>query len=157
MVALQRGDNVVRELLLRYAPSDGLLDGVRTRIEELSEQLVARARAHGVIRDDFTITDLTVLFWSLRPILDATADVAPEAWRRHVGFVLDGLRPQAATRARVPALTSAELVQAMRALRAKRFQHWNRHRPAGEPDVPTGRPGTPASRASGPPDSANQT
>jgi AcrR family transcriptional regulator len=126
MVTLQRGDRVLKELLMRYAPSEELVGEVHARIEELSEQLLERAREQGVLRADFTLADLTVLVWSLRPILDATSDIAPDAWRRHLDFVLDGLRPQAATPSRIPPLTPGQLAEAMRRLRTERFRHWNR-------------------------------
>ena len=121
MVVLQRSDRVLKELLMRYPPREGLFSETRARIEQLSEQLLARVRAEGALRADFTYADLTMLFWSLRPILDATADIAPEAWRRHLNFVLDGLRPQAATRSPVPPLTAEELAAATQCLRAERF------------------------------------
>jgi AcrR family transcriptional regulator len=121
MIALQRSDRVLKELLMRYPPREGRFGEMRARIEQLSEQLLARARAAGVLRPDFTLADLTVLFWSIRPILDATADIAPEAWRRHLSFVLDGLRPRAATGSAVPPLTAPELAAAMQCLRTQRF------------------------------------
>jgi AcrR family transcriptional regulator len=126
MVALQRGDRVLKELLMRYPPKKGLFGEMRDRIEQLSEQLLARARGQGVLRADFTFADLMVLVWSLHPILDATSDIAPEAWRRHLNFVIDGLRPGAATKSPVPPLTADELAAAMQCLRTQRFQRWNR-------------------------------
>ena len=121
MIALQRSDRILKELLMRYPPREGRFGEMRAQIEQLSERLLARARAAGALRPDFTFSDLTVLFWSIRPILDATADVAPEAWRRHLSFVLDGLRPHAATGSPVPALTTDELAGAMQCLRTQRF------------------------------------
>jgi AcrR family transcriptional regulator len=119
VVALQRRHRILRELVARQPPPPGLVGDVREELARLNERLVLRARAQGVVRDDFTVGDLTVLFWSLRPIVKATIDVAPEAWRRYLGFMLDGLRPEAATAAAAPPLSGEELGDAARALRER--------------------------------------
>jgi AcrR family transcriptional regulator len=121
MVALQREDPVFRELLMRYPSSADRFIESRQEMERLTEELIGLARRQGVLRADFTLADLTLLFWSLAPILEATADVAPEAWRRHIGFVVDGLRPEAATEAPLPSLTAEQLEAAMECLRSRRF------------------------------------
>lgn len=116
IVALQRRHRILRELVARQPPPAGLVGDVREGLTRLNEQLLGKARAQGVVRDDFTSADLTLLFWSLRPIVKATIEVAPEAWRRHLGFVLDGLRPAAATDAAAPPLSGDELARAARCL-----------------------------------------
>jgi AcrR family transcriptional regulator len=121
LVTLQRGDRVLKELLTRYPPDEPLASRLRGRIERLSERLLERAREQGLLRADFTRGDLALLVWSLGPVLEATSEVAPEAWRRHLGFVIDGLSPRAASPAPVPPLSEQELAASMRALRAARF------------------------------------
>jgi len=96
---------VIERALVGDDPSCGL--------QQLLEQMVVLQRSDRVLKE--------LLMRSLRPILDATADIAPEAWRRHLNFVLDGLRPQAATRSPVPPLTAEELAAATQCLRAERF------------------------------------
>jgi hypothetical protein len=49
--------------------------------------------------------------------MDATAGVAPDAWRRHLHLLLDGLRADAATPHAGPPLSDDELQASMRALR----------------------------------------
>jgi hypothetical protein len=56
-------------------------------------------------------------------VIDATADSAPGAWRRHLHWLLDGLRPPAATPQREPALDEQQLAEAGRCLREQRFHH----------------------------------
>jgi AcrR family transcriptional regulator len=119
VVSLQRRHRILRELVARQPPRPGLVGDVREELARLNEQLVVRARAQGVVREDFTVTDLTLLFWSLRPIVQATIEVAPEAWRRYLGFVLDGLRPVAATGAAAPPLSGEELSRAAGRLRER--------------------------------------
>jgi len=69
------------------------------------------------LRADLTFADVALVLWSLGPVMDATATVAPEAWRRHLHLVLDGLRAQAATPCAQSRLTDDDLHAAMRALR----------------------------------------
>ncbi len=121
MVALQLRDPLFKELFTTYPPDEDLVAGLRAEVGRLSEIVLSRARGAGVLRPDFTVADLALLFWSLGPILEATGEVAPRAWRRHVGFVLDGLVPAAASPAPVPPLRDDELAAAMRSLRAQRF------------------------------------
>ncbi|MFG1609113.1 TetR/AcrR family transcriptional regulator [Actinoplanes sp. NPDC049265] len=59
-------------------------------------EVIGRAQAAGALRPDFTLTDMAFVIWSLTRTITATRDAAPDAWRRHLGFVLDGLRAPAA-------------------------------------------------------------
>jgi AcrR family transcriptional regulator len=94
----------------------------RAEMRRLLERVLARAREQGALRGDYTAGDLAMLFWSLGPVLDATASIAPHAARRHLGLVLDGLRAGAATAQVDPPLTDAELAEATRSLRERRFK-----------------------------------
>ena len=51
------------------------------------------AKTHHVIRQDAAVTDLDLLFWSLRGITEATGGISTTAWRRQVAITLAGLRP----------------------------------------------------------------
>jgi AcrR family transcriptional regulator len=119
-VELRRRDPFLKELFVRYPPSEGRLADVRSEMRRLLEALIDRARREGELRADFTLPDLAALFWSLGTVLDATEQAAPDAWRRHLGFVLDGLHPDAATPAPVPAMTGEQLAASMRHLQATR-------------------------------------
>jgi len=122
IVTLRESDRALREMLVRYGLQGGRLWEIRARIETLSEELPARARRLGAIRSDFAYADLAVLLWSLGPILDATAGIAPDAWRRHVTFWLDGLTPPAPTPSPIPPLSPRELERATARLRLRRRQ-----------------------------------
>ena len=50
-----------------------------------------------------------MLFWTGGRVAEMTSFVAPELWRRYLGFVLDGLRAQSATPLPHPPLTRAQL------------------------------------------------
>jgi hypothetical protein len=119
---------------MRYPPGAGRLAGAREEMRRLFEQVLRRAREHGGLRHDFTLPDLALLFWSFAPVIDATAEVAPNAWRRHLHWVLDGLRAEAATAQGEPPLSDGELHAAMQALRDQRLGR--RHAPADKQAPP---------------------
>ncbi|GAA4672105.1 TetR/AcrR family transcriptional regulator [Frondihabitans cladoniiphilus] len=64
---------------------------IRTRMATLLDD----ARRHGRIRDDATIADVDLTFWSLRGVLEASGHDLPDAWRRQVAISVAGLRPSA--------------------------------------------------------------
>jgi AcrR family transcriptional regulator len=59
----------------------------------LITQLLADAKAHERVRDDVTNTDITVIMWSIRAILETTDELAPDAWQRHLELAIAGMRP----------------------------------------------------------------
>jgi AcrR family transcriptional regulator len=61
---------------------------MRARLRPITAELIRRAQAAGALRADFTPEDLSLVFWGT----DRVIDLAPDSWRRHLGFVLDGLR-----------------------------------------------------------------
>jgi AcrR family transcriptional regulator len=79
----------------------------------LMSSLVAKARESGELRSDFTLADVAFVIWSLTRTIEATARVAPEAWRRHLAFMLDGLRAPAARPLPVPPLTDEQVARAL--------------------------------------------
>ena len=87
---------------------------MRERIQPLLRKVVERAQAQGALRPDFTAEDLSLVFWAVGRVIQTTADIAPEQWRRHLGFLLDGLRASAASPLPVPALTRRQLARAAR-------------------------------------------
>ena len=126
-LGLQAGDRLLKDVLLRHPPSAGRLASARDKLRGLFEQVLERAREQGTLRGDFTSSDLALLFWSFAPLIDATAEVAPSAWRRHLHLLLDGLRAGATTPPADRPLSAEELQAAMLALREQRL---GRRRPA---------------------------
>jgi AcrR family transcriptional regulator len=55
--------------------------------------LLADAKAHGLIRDEVTDTDITVMLWGLRGIIETTSGADGSAWERHLAILIAGLRP----------------------------------------------------------------
>jgi AcrR family transcriptional regulator len=60
---------------------------------DLIAGLLSDAQAHGRIRSDATTTDISLVMWSMRGVLETTRTNAPEAWRRHLDLLIAGLRP----------------------------------------------------------------
>jgi AcrR family transcriptional regulator len=56
----------------------------------LEDQLIARARTAGVVREDLTATDMPALFCALASVVQA----GDRNWRRYLDLLLDGLRPR---------------------------------------------------------------
>jgi AcrR family transcriptional regulator len=121
ILELQRGDRVLKEVFVRYPPDESNLSESRRRIHDRFEQVIDRAHAEGALRADFTLPDLAMLLWSFAPVIDATEQAAPEVWRRHLHWTLDGLRPAAATPQAEPPLDDDQLHEAMRCLRRQRL------------------------------------
>jgi AcrR family transcriptional regulator len=117
----QSGDRVLKQVFLSHPHGEGALDESRRRMRELFARALDRAHAEGVVRADFGPADLTIALWSFGPVVDATEAVAPGAWRRHLHWLLDGIRAGAATPQDVPPLDEARLAEATARLRELRF------------------------------------
>jgi AcrR family transcriptional regulator len=77
-----------------------------------AEQIISRAHDSGQLRSDFQLADLVSLTWAISEVIRESATYAPQAWRRHLAFFLDGLRAPAAHPISVPPLTPAQLAEA---------------------------------------------
>ena len=85
---------------------------MRARMRSLLAKLIARAQAEGTLRPDFTPQDATLVFWACDRTIELVGGVAPDAWRRQLSFILDGLRAERVTAVDVPSLTARQLAQA---------------------------------------------
>jgi AcrR family transcriptional regulator len=82
---------------------------VRGQIEVATRALLARAQSVGAVRHELVYEDVTVLFWSLRGVIEATSSVSTEAWLRHLDLLLSSLAPSDQPLAHPP--LTAEQVQ----------------------------------------------
>ncbi len=76
----------------------GNLPGTDPRREELwtmVRKLLERAQEAGTVREDLTLTDVYLTVLALRGLVEDTAAIAPEAWRRFLEVQLAGFRPAA--------------------------------------------------------------
>jgi AcrR family transcriptional regulator len=60
---------------------------------QLIAGLLADAQAHGRVRLDLKSTDISLVMWSIRGVLETTGANAPEAWQRHLDLLVAGMRP----------------------------------------------------------------
>jgi len=108
----------LRSVFLRLPASQGIAER-RKLMGPLLDRLAERARKQGAVRDDLTVGDVSMAMWSFAPIFEATSEVAPQAWRRHLQILLDGMRPVGATPQTVKPLTGRQLERAVEALRER--------------------------------------
>jgi AcrR family transcriptional regulator len=91
------------QLLGRAAPSS-----CADELRRVISQLIDEAKAHGRLAPHVTLTDIQMMMWALRGVVDVTAAVAPKAWIRHLELHLAGLRLNPSPTSRPP-MTRAQL------------------------------------------------
>jgi AcrR family transcriptional regulator len=67
--------------------------GLEYFLEAASAYQAADAKRHGNVRADVTGTDVTIVLWAIRGIIETTQGRASEAWQRHLDIFIAGLRP----------------------------------------------------------------
>ena len=110
--ALHVENRGLKDIIATRAHGRARAEAMRTRMRPLLRRLIERAREQGALRADFTAEDIPLVFWTGGRVIEATAAVAPEFWRRYLGLLLDGLRAEAATPLPHPPLTRAQLNRA---------------------------------------------
>ncbi|MFI6870447.1 hypothetical protein [Nocardia sp. NPDC050406] len=92
----QARDRGFTDLCVRSLAADSPIEQTKARGQQLFRQLVGRAQESGALRADVDVTDIGLLLWSVVRGTEEIREAAPEAWRRHVAVLLDGLRADAA-------------------------------------------------------------
>ncbi len=85
---MQAADRGFADVLTMTFPAAKALEARRAEAYEASVQLIARAKATGKLREDFTDQDLVILLMANAGVVAATGDAAPDTWRRLVGHLL---------------------------------------------------------------------
>lgn len=111
-LALHGTDRGLKDLVASSEHGLARTQAMRERLRPLIRRLVERAQEQGSLRGDFAPEDVPVVFWTAGRVIETTAQVSPEFWRRYLGLVLDGLRADAATALPHPPLTRAQLERA---------------------------------------------
>ncbi|GAA3625847.1 TetR/AcrR family transcriptional regulator [Nonomuraea rosea] len=86
--AMQAADRGFAEVLAMTFPAAKALEERRAEAYHGFLDLIARAKATGHLREDFTDRDMPILLMANAGVIAATADAAPGAWRRLVGQML---------------------------------------------------------------------
>lgn len=105
----------LKDLILSTQHGRERVTQVRERLSPLGDTLVERAQAEGRLRADAEGTDLVLVNVAISAVADFAGEVAPDAWRRLLAIVVDGLRARdGLTPMAAPALERAQVDQAMR-------------------------------------------
>jgi AcrR family transcriptional regulator len=121
-VERQTSDRGLKELLLSTAHGQDQIARARDQLVPLVTELVERAQRSGQLRPDIAPSDFALIQFGLGSVAEYTADVQPDAWRRMLGLVIDGLRVHrdAPSSLVAPALDTDEIECAMREWRPRR-------------------------------------
>ena len=94
-------DHVISDSTKEQCMASPALAGPRGHVLDLTAQLVRRAQAAGVVRGDIAGQDLMFLMGAVASVGEAPfAGLRPDLWKRYLGIVLDGLRPDGASKLR---------------------------------------------------------
>lgn len=88
--SLQARNRGLAELMVMRFPNIKPLVG-EPRRTKIVLAIIDGAQREGLLRSDFSKSDLLPLLWANSRIVDASRDHAPELWRRYLAFLLDGL------------------------------------------------------------------
>ena len=109
---MQAADLAVQDVLTTTFPTAREVEAQRAHAFERLKELIRRAEAQGSLRADFVPEDVVLLLMANAGLVRATRVAAPDAWRRFVGLILDGLRAERA-RPLPPPPTPAQTYRAM--------------------------------------------
>ncbi|MFI8987234.1 TetR/AcrR family transcriptional regulator [Streptomyces antimycoticus] len=93
---LQATDPAVADVVSGRYPAAECLMAICAQAQDAATRIIERAQAADAIRPDFTGEDLLLFFCTNALLARAVADTAPDAWRRQVAFLLDGLSTETA-------------------------------------------------------------
>jgi AcrR family transcriptional regulator len=114
LCAMQAADRGFAAVLTMTFPTAEALEARRTEGYDGFLKLIARAKATGHLRADFSSEDLVILLMANAGVITATSDAAPDSWRRLVGQMLRAFATPDAPIPPVPdAPDSADLYRAM--------------------------------------------
>jgi len=110
---LQGRDAALNDAVSRRFPDAQRLTELCDRQWSFAEGLIDRAHRDGSLRADFTAGDMPLVLISTSNIIRVTAGIAPDAWRRGLALILDGLRAGAAHPLPGPPMTETQNRDAM--------------------------------------------
>lgn len=93
---MQAGDRGFTTVLTMTFPTAKQFEADRDRAFADLTTLVERAKAAGKLRADFVTEDMPMFLMANAGVLTATADAAPDTWRRLVGYLVQACATPAA-------------------------------------------------------------
>lgn len=106
--AMQAADRGFATVLSMTFPAAEELESRRSEAYQGFLELIARAKATTHLRGDFASEDLVVLLMANAGVIAATADAAPDTWRRLVGQMLRAFATPGAPLPPIPKPPSSE-------------------------------------------------
>ena len=91
MFVIQARDRSMNEAIARTPVGSVDVAGECGRAGGVLDSVVSRAKDSGVLRPDFGADDLATMIGAMSKVI-AMSNGDDAVWRRHLGFVLDGLR-----------------------------------------------------------------
>jgi len=82
--------------LMSVTADDSAVTRIRDQLHKAIGSLVDRARAAGAVRSDVTGTDVFLLICAPVHVVENLPGAPPDLWRRYLGIIFDGLRPEGA-------------------------------------------------------------
>ncbi|WP_335991226.1 TetR/AcrR family transcriptional regulator [Glycomyces sp. MUSA5-2] len=110
---LQVTDPAISDVVAGSYPDAERLMAVCARSHDDAQRIIERAQREGGLRPDFIGEDLIFIFSTNAQLARASKDVVPDAWRRGVAFMLDGLRTEAAHPNPTPPLTPDQMIEVL--------------------------------------------
>jgi AcrR family transcriptional regulator len=91
---IQADDRGISDLLTGGHVGLDRISRVRDRLMPMGEELVRRAHASGRLRADIETSDLSLIQAIMGPLIDASAGIEPELYRRYLNIMLRGIAAQ---------------------------------------------------------------
>jgi AcrR family transcriptional regulator len=63
-------------------------------LREVTTRLLTEAQQAGLVNEQLTLTDVAMVVWGMRGVVETTGPEAPDAWHRHLDLVMAGLRAE---------------------------------------------------------------
>ena len=114
--AMHAADRGLRQLIFTSGHGHGFVDRGLGRVRPAVAELVSRAKASGQLREDIEVFDVPLVQIAMAGLNDYVGEAAPDAWRRVLAILLDGMRPAQTERTELsaPALEPDQLRSATR-------------------------------------------
>jgi len=94
VASLQAGDRGLREIALSTGYGKSGVAALRTRVAQGVEQLVERAKAEGMLREEITANDVPLLLFMVGDVAQNSRGFRTGLARRYLSLLIDGMRPQ---------------------------------------------------------------
>ena len=102
MVELQASDRGLKDVMLGSARGRERVARLRDQLRPRGEALVARAKAAGMLRPDFDVSDVPLLQMMVAAIADVAPPDRPDLWRRYLRLLVEGIRAEGTPREPLP-------------------------------------------------------